>query len=248
MPWPLVPAAGQRRSWYKNASIIVLRVTVSRRGHTGGSPKVPQEGNEAREPRFGVDGGDVSGRPTEAARLLALLLVAVTAPGHGQDIGQKLVGAWYGVEGIDPVTNEDARTVITAPLEAEASAQIKCWPNGAFNVLVLSNARLPPGVGDTSVTVSYRFDRGVPSQGRAYLILCQRAELCGEPRANPLQRPAGGRARHVRHSRPPSGRSLRGSRSWRDRRFRFGDGSRLVPGRSRLRRATSLADGRPFLG
>lgn len=112
----------------------------------------------------------MSGRPTEAARLLALLLVAVTAPGHGQDIGQKLVGAWYGVEGIDPVTNEDARTVITAPLEAEASAQIKCWPNGAFNVLVLSNARLPPGVGDTSVTVSYRFDRGVPSQGRAYLI------------------------------------------------------------------------------
>ncbi len=131
---------------------------------------MPQEGTEAREPRSGVDGGDVSGRPTEAAWLLALLLVAVTAPGHGQDIGKRLVGAWYGVEGIDPVTNEDARTVITAPLEAEASAQIKCWPTGAFNVLVLFDARLPPGVGDTSVNVTYRFDHGVPDQARAYLI------------------------------------------------------------------------------
>lgn len=166
----LVPTTGQRRSWHKNAAIIVLRATVSRRAHTRGSPKVPQEGNEAREPRSGADGGDVSGRPAEATWLLALLLAAVTAPGHGQDIGNRIVGAWYGVEGIDAVTNADARTVITGPLEAEASAQIKCWPTGAFNVLVLFDARLPPGVGDTSVTLTYRFDRGVPGQARAYLI------------------------------------------------------------------------------
>ncbi len=85
----------------------------------------------------------MSRRPTEAACLFALLLVVVAAPGHGQNIGKRLVGAWYGVEGIDPLTNEDARTVITAPLEAEASAQIKCWPNGAFNVLVHSTLDYP---------------------------------------------------------------------------------------------------------
>lgn len=111
----------------------------------------------------------MSGRSTEAW-LLAVLLVAVASPAYGQDAGKRLVGAWHGVEGIDLATRNDARTVINAPSEAEASAQVKCWPTGAFNVLVLFADRLPPTVGDTSVTITYRFDHGVADQARAYLI------------------------------------------------------------------------------